>query len=68
MVEQGRLTEEEADDQYSWFQERPDHAVERSMKDRRERRVSNKGASKRARAGGNTGAEGAVKAGLTCRP
>lgn len=38
MVEQGRLTEEEADDQYSWFQDRPDHVVERSMKDRRERR------------------------------
>ena len=38
MVEQGRLTEDEADEQYSWFQERPDHVVERSMKDRRERR------------------------------
>ena len=38
MVEGGRLTQEEADDQYSWFQDRPDHVVERSKQDRRERR------------------------------
>ncbi len=38
MVEQGRLTEEEANDQFGWFQDRPDHVVERSMKERGEKR------------------------------
>ncbi len=47
MVEGGRLTQEEADDQYSWFQDRPDHVVERSMKDRRERRGFQRGGFKK---------------------
>ena len=38
MVERGRLTEEEANEQYSWFQDRPDHVVERSKHNRGERR------------------------------
>ncbi len=34
MVERGRLTEDEANEQFSWFEERPDSAVERSKSGR----------------------------------
>ena len=38
MVERGRLTEDEANEQFSWFEERPDSAVERSKSGRNDGR------------------------------
>ena len=63
MVERGRLTEEEANEQYSWFQERPDHVIERSKQGRWEgrgfqRRGFKKGEGRWEHRGGRRGRGG----------
>ena len=73
MVEQGRLTEDEADEQYSWFQARPDHVVERSKEHRRgrqgfQRRGFNKGEGRWEHRGGRRGRGGCDMSPMTPSP